>query len=80
MWIAVSLAAIFVLAMVFDAYQRRRKRARKGSAQARISSHKSPGFFRRMRHTYESFRKENSRRRRHIQRNHEREEALRGRK
>jgi hypothetical protein len=81
MWIAVSIAAIFILAVAYDIYLRRRKRSRKGSSgRSRRSDSYSPGIFRRLRLTYEAFGKEAARRRRHIQRNREREEVLRGRR
>src|SRR5579863_6208735 len=75
LWIAVSVAVIFVLAVAYDALVRRRKSNRK-----RRNHHGSrPGFFQRMRKFQELARQEIRRRRRHKQRGLEREAAIRPR-
>jgi hypothetical protein len=79
MWIAVGLASIFLLALAFDMYQRRRKRkGKRGTIRSRLEDRHDPGFLHRMRLLFSSVKGEAARRRRHAERNREREEYLRG--
>ena len=75
LWIAISLAAVFVCVVIYDSSRRKRKRTRLGGSRSRHSaggSNPVTGYFKRLRALYRSLNEEMVKRQRQGDRNRHR--------
>ncbi len=76
LWIAGSIAVIFILVVVIDSIRRRRARKSGHPRLVSAESRSQPGFFKGITLSYQQFKKELARRRRHKERNRDREKRF----